>query len=264
MVSDIRAYWEERARASEGRKQATTDDIHLRDIEIATLVGELRSAALPDGACLLDIGCGDGYSLLAVAEQVPGLRMVGLDYSDNMIALARAALLGKPALHDRVELLSGDILALRECLADRVFDAAMTMRCLINLRTDEEQTAAIQQIAAHIRPGGWYFGTENFVGGQNALNAVRRQIGLDEIPIRWHNHFFTEAALAAQFGAAFTSVELVNFSSAYYYATRIIYSKLCRVVGDTPDYDHPIHRFAPSLPAMGDFSPIKLIRARRA
>jgi SAM-dependent methyltransferase len=261
---EIHRYWEDRARDSEGKPQATTDDVHLRQLEIATLAGELKKLAPAAGASVVDVGCGDGMSLLAVAEQVPGVTFVGLDYSENMIALARAALARASAdLRGRVTFGAGDVLALGNALGTREFDVVLTMRCLINLPTDEQQTAALGQIAAHLKPGGWYFGTENFMGGQNALNAARRGIGLAEIPVRWHNHFFTEERFPAQCAGDFAVAELVNFSSAYYYATRVVYSKLCSVLGEKPDYDHPIHRFAPGLPPMGDFSPIKLIRARR-
>jgi hypothetical protein len=53
-------------------------------------------------------------------------------------------------------------------------------------------------------------------------------------------------------------VEQHDFSSAYYLATRVIYSKFCALEGTPPDYRHPIHELSTKLPAVGDFSPIKL------
>jgi len=129
--------------------------------------------------------------------------------------------------------------------------------------SSEEQYNAIAQIAEHLVPGGYYFGIENFLQGQKAFNRMRLAVGLPEIPVRWHNHFFDEEAFQAETGKLFDSVVIESFSSSYYLATRVIYSAGCHLMGVEPDYFHPIHRTAGKLPAFGDFSPIKLIRARR-
>ena len=76
-------------------------------------------------------------------------------------------------------------------------------------------------------------------------------------------HFFDEEVFQAETGKLFDSVAIESFSSSYYLATRVIYSAGCHLIGVEPDYFHPIHQTAGKLPAFGDFSPIKLIRARR-
>jgi hypothetical protein len=88
-------------------------------------------------------------------------------------------------------------------------------------------------------------------------------MGLPEIAVRWHNHFFDEERFLAETRQSFDSVAIDNFLSSYYLATRVIYSAGCHLMGEEPDYFHPIHRIAGRLPVFGDFCPIKLVSMRR-
>src|SRR5256885_4641642 len=47
-------------------------------------------AGVEAGDRVLDVGCGPGESAFGMAERVPGLRVVGLDFSPAMIRIARA------------------------------------------------------------------------------------------------------------------------------------------------------------------------------
>jgi SAM-dependent methyltransferase len=212
---------------------------------------------------VLDIGCGDGRTTLELARHFPGTGFHGIDFSSSMIDAARANLVAQPDLEDRVQFSIGDARNLSGAVGQQRFNVVTTNRCLINIPEEREQYLALQQIAEHLADGGLFVGTENFVGGQQALNELRAAVGLPEIPIRWHNLYFDETRFLQKCGALFASSSLEEFSSSYYYVTRVVYSALCRVEGMEPNYTHPIHQVALQLPPHGDFSPIKLIVARR-
>ncbi len=76
--------------------------------------------------------------------------------------------------------------------------------------------------------------------------------------MRWHNLFFKEDEFVETLQPLYADIKIVNFSSAYYYATRVIYSKYCQMLGVEPDYRHELHQLAVDLPPFGMFSPIKL------
>jgi len=61
----------------------------------------------------------------------------------------------------------------------------------------------------------------------------------------------------------FDIVEVKDFSSTYYFATRVIYSKMCQMRMEEPDYHHEIHQLAVQLPWTGKFSPIRMVVMRR-
>jgi ubiquinone/menaquinone biosynthesis C-methylase UbiE len=264
MSDKIRHYWDERARDTDpASAQATTYDVFLRELEIATLKDKILAAALPQGSTVVDLGCGDGYSTISLAAAFPTVGFIGIDWSQEMLALAEQRLSTQSELLGRVSFRRGDM----RCLSDSVkagrFEAFLTMRSLINLTSSAEQYNALMQIAEHLKAGGYYFGIENFVQGQDNFNRLRVAVGLPEIPVRWHNHFFDEEEFVRRVEDFFDSVVIESFSSSYYLATRVIYSAGCQSLGEEPDYFHPIHKTAGRLPVIGDFSPIKLVSMRR-
>jgi ubiquinone/menaquinone biosynthesis C-methylase UbiE len=152
----------------------------------------------------------------------------------------------------------GNVLKLDE-IFNKKFDVVITDRCLINLNTYELQKEALSKIAKITKNNGHYIGIENFLEGQNEMNKIRREMKLPEIAIRWHNLFFKENEFKEDMDKKFRLIDIKNFSSSYYFATRIIYSKICQMNGEEPNYNHEIHQLAIDLPNFGNFSPIKCI-----
>ena len=195
----IKQYWDERAKGTEPASvQATTFDVFLRDLEIAKFKQKIAEAALPEGSTVVDLGCGDGHATVNVAAAFPTLRFIGIDWSDDMLTLARQRCTAHSGLAERMSFRQGDMRRVSDVLKGKKFEVFLTSRSLINLMYSEEQYGAIEQIAEHLKPGGYYFGIENFMQGQNNFNALRVAMGLPEIPVRWHNHFFDEQEYIAR------------------------------------------------------------------
>jgi ubiquinone/menaquinone biosynthesis C-methylase UbiE len=261
MSTDIRQYWDDRARAAAGNPTATTDDVYLRNLESTVLINELHSILGQRSVRILDVGCGDGKTTLDLARRFPRTSFLGIDFSQEMIASAKNYASSTHSHQVCFEV--GDARALRDIVGDNKFDVVLTNRCLINIVDRQEQWAVVKEFAAALAPDGAYLGTENFLDGQENMNALRRSLNLPNIEIRWHNLYFKEAEFLAYANTIFRSVELINFSSAYYLITRCVYSALCKQENKSPDYNHPIHEVAVRIPPFGDFSPIKLIRAKK-
>src|SRR4051794_38399177 len=107
-------FWNNRA----GLKEiAGTNDFPLKGLELNVILDRI-----PAGASVLDIGCGNGETLLRLAreKQCTG---AGLDFSEQMIALARATS-ERDGLADKVRF---QIAALPDLPADvGQFDYALT------------------------------------------------------------------------------------------------------------------------------------------
>jgi len=264
---NIREYWNARARERDLTNTATTDDVYLRELEIETFVAAISSLKLSPASLIVDVGCGDGYSTLGIAGHLSQFRYIGVDYSDEMIELAKTRLantrLAQHAGSVDLSFQCGDVLRLTNEFGDGSIDVVLTDRCLINLESAESQADAVRQIAGCIKPGGYLVSIENFLEGQQALTAARRRVDLPEIPVRWHNRFFSEPEFESMTRPFFDSLEYRNFSSTYYLVTRVVYSAMCKENGAQPDYRHPIHRIATSLPPLGNFSPIRMAILRR-
>jgi ubiquinone/menaquinone biosynthesis C-methylase UbiE len=254
----IRQYWENRAREYVPSGAATTDDIYLRELEILTIIQTLHEINMLSGT-VLDVGCGDGYSMLAVAKALPNLSFLGVDYSEGMINLARKRLCDFHQLKARVSFIVGDVTDLGQICGDSSYDVVLSDRCLINLESAPIQAHAIHEIAKHTKEGGYYIAIENFIEGHENMNRARYSVGLREIPVRWHNLYFNEKEFIQTVQNFFNILEFKDFSSSYYFATRVIYSKMCQMKGENPDYQHEIHQLAIHLPWFGQFSPIRMV-----
>lgn len=256
----IQQYWDERAQNASLDPSATTDDVFLRELEIKTFI-ETIIKQKKKNPNILDLGCGDGFTTIRVAKEFKNSRFLGIDFSENMIANANLRLKNEEGhdLKKRVEFKQGDATKILEQFQKATFDIIISSRCLINLVSSKQQYDVLRQISLILKKNGVYISSENFEDGNLELNDLRQKMGLPKIPIRWHNKFFNPKDYLIQTRKYFIDVEIINFTSSYYYATRVIYSKFCQLKKISPDYLHEIHKLSVDLPPFGNFSPIKLV-----
>ena len=110
-----------------------SDDVRLLDDLIARL---------PDGARVLDGGCGAGEPVTRILNQ--RCAVTGLDISRVQLALAHAAI-------PDASFVQGDLTALP--FADATFDALVSYYALIHVPRDEHATA-LDEFRRVLRPGG--------------------------------------------------------------------------------------------------------------
>ena len=257
----IRSYWDEQAKSEVVHPRATTPDYWVRELEINHLSEILRE--LDSQITILDIGCGNGYSTLELLRRFPGNRYVGGDFSPEMIAAALKAAEGLPDdIRGQIAFEELDVLHLTDRYKEQ-FDLVISDRCLINLPTRELQWLALHEIAGALKSKGHFVAIENFMDGQERLNDLRLEFELDPLEVRWHNLFFEESQFLKQCEQDFELIQLSDISSTYYLVTRVLYSRLCKMEGRAPDYDHPIYSIASRLPPFGNLGPIKLAHMKR-
>ena len=105
-------------------------------------------ADLHEGETVLDLGSGAGADVLICARRVaPGGRAIGLDMTDEMLALARAN--AAAAGVENAEFLKGYLEEIP--LPDATVDVVIS-NCVINLAADKQQVLARGR--ARARPAG--------------------------------------------------------------------------------------------------------------
>lgn len=114
------------------------------DTEVAQIVELTR---LPDGAAVLDMGCGLGRHSLAFARR--GFNVTGVDFSSDYVQCAQQA---AQEAGLTATFLQGDM---RTYAHDKPFDLVASLFTSFGFFTDpEDDFRAIQKMAGNLKPGG--------------------------------------------------------------------------------------------------------------
>jgi len=111
-------------------------------------------AEIPEGSRVLDLGCGAGLDCLIAAERTgSGGRVIGVDFSEAMLARAREAVVQAGLGHVELRLAEAERLPLE----DGVIDVAL-VNGIFNL--NPARTAVFRELARVVRPGGRCYAAE--------------------------------------------------------------------------------------------------------
>ncbi len=236
--ADIRAFWAAAAAQDSDADglRPTARDPYLQDAVEYAIERRLRR-----GDRVLDIGCGDGASTIRFAKRVA--RIVGIDYIDAFAQ--KAATRAREAGVDNAAFEAGTVLDLAPARARHgLFDAAVTIRCLINLGSAAEQAAAIGEIAACIAPGGLYLTSEGWVEGMEGLNLLRRRAGLPEIAVVKYNRLLRRADFEREASRYFDVEDYIGLGF-FLMLSRVVQPLL--VAPDPPSHTHRLNQIAAQL-----------------
>jgi len=158
-------------------------DKHLLKAEIDLLLKHV-----PAGSKILDAGCGEAEGTLAYSS-IPGTTVHAVDFSETRLEKARERLAGKANVTCR----QVDFLGNYEL--DHDYDVVISQRFLINLMEWELQQRVLGDLTSMLKPGGRLLMLEGSKPGVDSLNGLRAAMGLEPIPVKWHNLFFDDQAL---------------------------------------------------------------------
>ena len=126
---------------------------HVRDRllakKIGLIEGQLRKVGVSRSGVGLDVGCGQGWYLGALARA--GYRMNGIDFSGGQLRKAAANLRQD---HFATVLAQADAQVLP--FSDNTFDFAYSINAFHHLPSAEAQAKALREIVRVLRPGGTF------------------------------------------------------------------------------------------------------------
>jgi ubiquinone/menaquinone biosynthesis C-methylase UbiE len=232
---------------------ATSRDYNMRELEIQAIARELTQPGP-----VLDLGCGNGYTLISVASRLPGWTLTGVDFSKSLIDGAHLLAAQRAAsMTSAVEFVHADALEYLPNVATGSQQYVITERFLQNLPSRQSQLQTIREIHRVLAPNGRLLMCEGSETGFEQLNDLRAAVGLSRIPSTSRENVSAirfddcdvEQALAE---IGFTLVQKVGFS-LYFIIARVLHPLL--VAPDSPRFDAPINDLAGLIQAHTQAAP---------
>lgn len=239
-------FWNQRAQLG---VYAGTNDLVAKELEINAIASYVQS-----GMSILDFGCGNGTTAIEIAKKNE-IELLGIDFAQDMIANASTTA-RLTSLKGQVDFCVGNHRSLSKL--NTKFDLIYSERALINLDSWEEQLEAIINITQLLKPKSKYIMCENSADGLKQINSFRTCLDLDPIIAPWHNCYFTDHDVTSAHIPNCSLVDVVSFSSSYYFISRVLNAALARQDKREPKYDDFINLLALKLPSIDICSQVKL------
>jgi len=153
---------------------ATSRDYNARELEIQSIAEHVVPGTI------LDLGCGNGLTLLRLAEKVKGT-FTGIDFSEHLIAGAEE-LATSSHVANRPRFVCADAIEHLRNLSSFSIDCVISERFIQNLPSKERQDSVLSDIFRVLRPGGRALICEGSETGFERLNDLREKVGLSRIP----------------------------------------------------------------------------------
>ena len=265
----ILSHYREVAQQSGRDATSTMADERTRQLEtelicdfVATCLGRHVQRGLPEESVqVVDVGCGNGYTLEVLADRFPAVRLIGFEYTPELCKIAQERFAG-----GKTRILPADI---RESnfAGELRAKVLICQRVLINLLDPEDQVRALNHIVESTEHGAHLLFIEAFQSGLDSLNAARSEFDLEPIPPAHHNiylpdQFFSRRTDLEPLKGEFSHIPS-NFLSTHYFVSRVFHPA---VLGDRPmkRNSHWVRFFSESLvQAVGDYSPVRALLFKR-
>lgn len=159
-------------------KYATSRDFNLRELEIRCI-----GRCLGERGSVLDLGCGNGYTLLSLARRLKGWDMTGVDFAHALIEGAAHLLEdSRSELQSVPRFVCADAIEYLKTVQPDSTTYVITERFVLNLPSRDAQRQVLRRIHGVLAPGGRLIMCEGARDGTVALNDLREKVGLERIP----------------------------------------------------------------------------------
>jgi SAM-dependent methyltransferase len=254
---EVNEHYNRVAKEHGGASTSTMEDVAIRRKETDAILtvlsgfGANREVAVGELA-VLDVGCGNAFTLSVLAEMNPGSRLTGLEINEALRDVANRG--------GGVEVVEGDIRDAASLPSDD-FQVIICQRVLINILDPDHQLQALHNLINFASKGTLIVFIECFESGLQRLNQARAEFDLTPIPPALHNLYLPDGFFETQ---SLRSIDLgVNpdFLSTQYYVSRVLHDVLLESSGSKFSRNSDFVSFiSGAIPqSIGAFSPLRLL-----
>ena len=216
---------------------------------------------------IMDVGCGNGYTLEILTQIFPENEFVGIEKSDDLRDLA----ISRFSQVSSVSIMAGDIRD-ADFSRGKIADILICQRVLINLLDIADQRKTLSNIVNSVRPpranfsGGALLFIEAFQIALDTLNLARNEFDLPPIGPAHHNLYLPDGFFdISNLGLYHSDGPVLppNFLSTHYFVTRVLHPIF---LGEKPFKRNSefVKFFTQALKEhVGDYSPLRLMLLER-
>ena len=267
----IKQHYDRVAQTDKAAPTSTMADLYVREKETAFISSQIaeythqRKLKHLDGEqyarkpgndsklSVLDVGCGNGYTLERISESFPDFDFKGIEFNASLREIAAKRFLKKD-----IPISEGDIRILSS-LPQKKCDILICQRVIINLLDATDQKTALSNLVEIVNPKGLLIFIECLKSGLANLNSARSEFELGELPPAHHNLYLEDDFFSHPSLKEFDNSKLEGFST-HYFVSRVLHPTFLN--GNKPDFvrnSHFVSFFSQALPdSIGKYSPLKL------
>mgnify|MGYP001569402783 CR=1 FL=1 len=264
--TQIKEHWSKLAAQFKTDLKATTHTDTIKKLEIHALYRAIKKMGAESATFdILEVGCGNGYNCFALAELLTTSNFTGIDYVAEMVESAQKLKIDSSIDSSRINFYAGDVLRLADQKDIKAqYDIVFTDRCLINLNTKALQCAALDQLSAKVKNGGYLLILENSDRTYQRQNDCRQAVGLPRRTPAEYNLFINEEDFLGHAQKALKLIGVDDFGTLH---DIVLYVLVPMINGGAVDYKHPLVNAAAELSvsmadqhgsAFGDFGQNRL------
>ena len=231
---------------------STMPDIEKRQKEIETIVkiteAVIKAHKKKENIRILDLGCGNGFTLKVLREKYPSVILFGVDITKNMVDLVKSRSIENCTIDE------GDVCDL--FYKKESFDLIYTERCLQNILNWEKQKNALKEVHRVLKKAGYFCMIEGFTDGFENCNKARTELGLDPLNPPYHNLLLDKDAFLNEIKSRFEIVDIPgvthNFLSSYDFIRLVLHPLVTK--GDWIRDTEFVKFFSAVFPQAGNYS----------
>ena len=233
---------------------ATSRDYNARELEITSI-----KMNIADRSPILDLGCGNGYTLISLAKDLKDVPMLGVDFTESLIEGAIAIRdERKPELQSLPEFICADAVEyIQQCEGDSM-GYILTERFLQNLPNINLQKEIVREAFRVLMSGGRFLMCEGSEDGFLSLNRLRESVGLSTISATSNDNVSAirikdeELEEFATNKIGFRLIRKLGYSQ-YFVMTRVLHP--LQIYPRSPRFDAPINVLAKLIQENMPFDP---------
>ena len=244
-------HYDKEAKLNKSSPKMTMGDDHVRSSEtdfILNLINKTNKRKIK----ILDIGCGNGYTLKKISKLKKKTELTGFEPTELLRNIA------KKVLKEKANILGNSIRDLKEF--SEKYDIIICQRIIINIQNYQDQKNALKNILKLSKKGTKLIFIEAFKSGLNNLNYVRKKCKLPPLKPRIHNLYLEDNFFKSKFLKKIIHKK-EKILSSYYLIARVLHPIYLKAYKEKFEFNSNLKKFFKKVfpHCKGNFSQLKFL-----